>query len=42
MSLSDRIMVLCDGKNVGIVDSDKADRSTLGLMMAGQKQGSTI
>ena len=42
MSLSDRIMVLCDGKNVGIVDADKADRSTLGLMMAGQKQGSTI
>ena len=38
MSLSDRIMVLCDGKNVGIVDSDKADRQMLGLMMAGQKQ----
>mgnify|MGYP001193344038 CR=1 FL=1 len=38
MSLSDRIMVLCDGKNVGIIDANKADRSTLGLMMAGQKQ----
>ena len=38
MSLSDRIMVLCDGQNVGIIDSAKADRQTLGLMMAGQRQ----
>lgn len=38
MSLSDRIMVLCDGQNVGIVDAAEADRQTLGLMMAGQRQ----
>jgi ABC-type uncharacterized transport system ATPase subunit len=38
MSLSDRIMVLCAGQNVGIVNSADADRQTLGLMMAGQKQ----
>nr|WP_325251250.1 ABC transporter ATP-binding protein [Amylibacter sp.] len=38
MSLSDRIMVLCDGQNVGIIDSADADRQTLGLMMAGQRQ----
>ncbi len=38
MSLSDRIMVLCDGHNVGIVDRAEADRQTLGLMMAGQKR----
>ncbi|MEM8775457.1 MAG: ABC transporter ATP-binding protein [Pseudomonadota bacterium] len=38
ISLSDRIMVLCDGKNVGIVTRAKADRQTLGLMMAGQRQ----
>lgn len=36
MSLSDRIMVLCDGRNVGIVHRDEADRQTLGLMMAGE------
>lgn len=38
MSLSDRIMVLCDGRNVGIIDRADADRQTLGLMMAGQKR----
>lgn len=38
MSLSDRIMVLCDGKNVGIVQRAEADRQTLGLMMAGQRR----
>lgn len=38
MSLSDRIMVLCDGHNVGIVPRADADRQTLGLMMAGQKR----
>lgn len=37
MSLSDRIMVLCDGQNVGIVEAAAADRQTLGLMMAGQR-----
>ena len=38
MSLSDRIMVLCDGQNVGIVPREEADRQTLGLMMAGQRR----
>ncbi|WP_299848668.1 ABC transporter ATP-binding protein [uncultured Roseovarius sp.] len=38
MSLSDRIMVLCDGKNVGILPREEVDRQTLGLMMAGQKR----
>ena len=38
MSLSDRIMVLCGGENVGIVEAAEADRQTLGLMMAGQRQ----
>ncbi|MEL6411111.1 MAG: ABC transporter ATP-binding protein [Pseudomonadota bacterium] len=38
MSLSDRIMVLCNGRNVGIIASDEADRQTLGLMMAGQRR----
>ena len=41
LSLSDRIMVLCDGHNVGIVDRAEADRQTLGLMMAGQKREGT-
>ncbi|MEM9851819.1 MAG: ABC transporter ATP-binding protein [Pseudomonadota bacterium] len=37
MALSDRIMVLCDGKNMGIIDASDADRQGLGLMMAGQR-----
>ncbi|MEO3413738.1 ABC transporter ATP-binding protein [Roseovarius sp. CAU 1744] len=38
MSLSDRIMVLCDGHNIGIVNRAEADRQTLGLMMAGERR----
>ncbi|MDO4745827.1 MAG: ABC transporter ATP-binding protein [Bacillota bacterium] len=33
MELSDRIMVLCDGKVSGIVDGRTADKNQLGLMM---------
>ncbi len=33
ISLSDRIIVMFDGKIVGEVDADKADEKTLGLMM---------
>lgn len=35
MSLSDRIAVIFDGKIMGILDGDIADKETLGLMMAG-------
>lgn len=35
MSLSDRIMVMCGGRQIGILDHDEADERTLGLMMAG-------
>lgn len=35
VGLSDRIMVMNDGKKVGIVGADSADTNTLGLMMAG-------
>lgn len=34
MSLSDRIIVMFDGKIVGEISSEKADEKTLGLMMA--------
>ncbi|MBC6442922.1 MAG: ABC transporter ATP-binding protein [Rhodobacteraceae bacterium] len=42
MSLADRIMVLCAGRNVGIIDAAAADRRTLGLMMAGQRQEGAV
>ncbi|MEM7241019.1 MAG: ABC transporter ATP-binding protein [Pseudomonadota bacterium] len=35
MSLADRIMVMNDGRNMGIVDASKTDANALGLMMAG-------
>lgn len=35
MSLSDRIAVMYEGRIVGEVEADKADRTTLGLWMAG-------
>ncbi len=35
MSLSDRILVMCEGRLVGEVDGREADERTLGLMMAG-------
>jgi ABC-type uncharacterized transport system ATPase subunit len=36
MELCDRIMVICDGKVMGIVDAEKITKSELGLMMAGE------
>ena len=35
MELSDRIMVMCGGKVMGIVDGERATREEIGLMMAG-------
>ncbi|MGI9354216.1 MAG: heme ABC transporter ATP-binding protein, partial [Rhizobiaceae bacterium] len=40
MSLSDRIMVMNDGKSVGMVDAGDARVADLGLMMAGVGTGS--
>ena len=39
LGLSDRIMVMNNGRQVGIVDRDQADEQTLGLMMAGIARG---
>ncbi len=36
--LSDRILVLCGGKTMGIVSAETATREQLGLMMAGVTQ----
>ena len=33
LELSDRILVLCDGKVSGIVDGRKAEKNKIGLMM---------
>ena len=38
MGLSDRIMVMNNGEQVGIIDREEADERTLGLMMAGISQ----
>ncbi len=35
LGLSDRIMVMNEGRTVGIIDREEADEKTLGLMMAG-------
>ena len=35
LALCDKIMVLCHGKNMGIVHADKTTKEELGLMMAG-------
>lgn len=35
MGLSDRIMVMNDGRNIGIIDHKDADERTLGMMMGG-------
>jgi simple sugar transport system ATP-binding protein len=35
LALSDRIAVVYGGKVVGIVEAEKAERSKLGLLMAG-------
>jgi simple sugar transport system ATP-binding protein len=34
MSLSDRIVVMCDGEITGTVNGSEADEATLGMMMA--------
>jgi len=38
LSLSDRILVMNAGRQVGLVEHDQADERTLGLMMAGIKE----
>ncbi len=38
MALCDRIMVLCEGQVMGVVDSTTATKEDIGLLMAGQKQ----
>ena len=35
LALCDKIMVLCHGKNMGIVHADKVTKEELGLMMTG-------
>ena len=35
LTLSDRIMVMYEGKSMGLVDASQASREMLGLMMAG-------
>ncbi len=39
LGLSDRIMVMNNGQQVGIIDREDADERTLGLMMAGIHEG---
>jgi simple sugar transport system ATP-binding protein len=34
MSLSDRIIVMCDGEITGTVNAEDAEEATLGMMMA--------
>lgn len=36
MELTDRIMVMCDGKVTGIVDSKKITKEQLGFLMGGK------
>lgn len=36
LELCDRIMVLCDGKVTGVVNTDETTKETLGLLMAGE------
>lgn len=38
IELCDRIMVLCNGKITGIIDSKKATREKIGLMMTGEME----
>lgn len=37
LSLSDRILVLCDGKITGLVEAKNTTKEQIGMMMAGQK-----
>ena len=36
--LSDRIGVLCDGKMMAVLDTDKTDYDTVGRLMSGEKK----
>jgi ABC-type uncharacterized transport system ATPase subunit len=38
MSLSDRIIVMCDGEITGTVNAEDAEEATLGMMMANALQ----
>ena len=37
LALCDKIMVLCHGKNMGIVHANKVTKEQLGLMMTGSR-----
>jgi general nucleoside transport system ATP-binding protein len=37
IQLSDRIMVICSGEITGILDSERATKEGIGLMMTGHK-----
>ena len=37
-ALSDRIAIMYQGRMIGILPSETADRETVGLMMAGSKK----
>ena len=39
IKVSDRIMVIFRGQNVGVIDGDEADRQTLGKLMLGENAG---
>lgn len=41
LAISDRIAVLYEGRIMGIIEADEADAAEIGLMMAGEKAGST-
>ena len=41
MSLSDRIIVMFDGKIIGTVSADGATKEELGLLMAGVESATT-
>ena len=39
IQISDRIMVMCHGEAIGVVDAKSTTKEELGLMMAGKKKG---
>lgn len=39
LQISDRIMVMCHGEVIGVVDAKSTTKEELGLMMAGKKKG---
>ena len=42
LALTDRILVLCDGKITGIVDSRTTTKEQIGLLMSSNKEGGTV